>query len=85
MGDCLSRFDVRDRLHEIKVPAFVYVGRYDWITPVKLSEDLANGIKGSKLVVYEKSGHMAALEKNMTFQSDVREFVRSLNIAGLGS
>jgi proline iminopeptidase len=85
MGDCLSRFDVRDRLHEIKVPVFVYVGRYDWITPVKLNEDLASAIKGSKLVVYEKSGHMAPLEQQTAFQNDVREFVKGLNIQGIGA
>jgi pimeloyl-ACP methyl ester carboxylesterase len=85
MGDCLSRFDLRDRLHEIEIPVFVYVGRYDWITQVKLSEDLAGGIKGSKLVVYGNSGHMAALEEKTKFQKHVREFLKSLNIEGLGS
>ena len=83
MGDCLSRFDVRDRLHEIKMPVFVYVGRYDWITPVKLSEELAAGIKDSKLVMYEKSGHMAALEEKTAFQKDVGEFLKRLDIEGL--
>ena len=82
-GDCLSRFDVRDRLHEIRIPVFVYVGRYDWITPVKLSEDLAGGIKGSKLVIYEKSGHMAALEEKTKFQKDVREFIKGLKMESL--
>ena len=82
MGDCLSRYDVRDRLHEITIPVFIYVGRYDWITPVKLNEELARGIKGSKFVIYEKSGHMAALEEKTAFQRDVRGFMNRLNIEG---
>ena len=52
---------------------------------MKLSEDLASGIKGSKLVVYENSGHMAALEEKTKFQKDLREFIKSLNIKGLSS
>lgn len=83
MGDCLSRYDVRDKLHEIKLPAFVYVGRHDWITPPFLSEELHAGISNSKLVVYENSGHLAALEEQTKFQKDVREFVNSIGIEGL--
>lgn len=82
MGDCLSRYDIRDRLHEIDVPVFVYVGRYDWITPVRLGQELAAGIRNSKFVVYEKSGHMPALEEKTAFQADAREFIKSLRIHG---
>ena len=82
MNDCLSRYDLRDRLHEISIPVFVYVGRYDWITPVKLNEELANGIKDAKFVVYEKSGHFAALEEKTKFGKDAREFLSKLEYPG---
>lgn len=77
MGECLSRFDVRDRLKEIGVPVFVFCGRLDWICPVQLSKELAGGIKGSKLVIYEKSGHLPDLEEKSKFQKDVREWLKS--------
>ena len=78
-NDCLSRYDIRDRLYEIKIPVFVYCGRYDWITPPKLNEELAEGIEGSKFVVYEKSGHMPALEEKTAFQKEAREFFKRAN------
>ena len=59
---------------------FVYTGRYDWITPVQLNIELANGIKGCKFVIYEKSGHMPALEERTKFQKDVRDFLKTLSI-----
>jgi len=83
MNDCASRYDVRDVLQNIKTPAFVYVGRHDWITPVPCSEFLASKIPNAKLVIYEKSGHIAALEEKTPFQKDVREFVKALGIDGL--
>lgn len=75
MNDCLSRYDIRDRLGEIKVPAFIFVGRYDWIAPPVLSEELARGIKGSKLVVFEQSGHLPPLEEKTKFQREVRAWM----------
>ena len=52
---------------------------------MKLSEEVAAGIKDSKLVVCKKSGHMAALEDKPPFQREVREFVRRLDIPGLSA
>ncbi|KAK3631518.1 hypothetical protein LTR56_012274 [Elasticomyces elasticus] len=83
MGDCLSRYDVRDRLKEIKVPAFVGVGRYDWVTPVSCGEELEAGLPTSKLVIYERSGHFPGLEEKTKFQKDVREFVKTMDVPGL--
>ncbi|KAK4575332.1 hypothetical protein LTR86_001186 [Recurvomyces mirabilis] len=83
MGDCLSRYDLRDRLHEIRVPTLVYVGRYDWITPVSSSEEIVAKIPGAKLIIYEKSGHFAALEEKTRFQRDFRDFVKGLGIEGV--
>ncbi|KAK3673766.1 hypothetical protein LTR78_006319 [Recurvomyces mirabilis] len=83
MGDCLSRYDLRDRLHEIKVPTLVYVGRYDWINPVSSSEEIVANIPGAKLIVYEKSGHFAALEEKTKFRRDFRDFVKGLGVEGI--
>ncbi|KAK4541252.1 hypothetical protein LTR36_008168 [Oleoguttula mirabilis] len=73
LNDCVSCYDVQDRLQDIKAPAFISVGSHDWITPVPCSEFTAENISNSKLVIYEKSGHMAALEQKTPLQRDVRE------------
>lgn len=71
---------MRGQLAEIKIPVFVYTGRYDWICPVQLNEELAAGIKGCKFMIYEKSGHMPALEEKTKFQKDVRDFLKTLSV-----
>jgi pimeloyl-ACP methyl ester carboxylesterase len=83
MNDCISRYDVRDRLDEIEIPVFVYVGRHDWIAPVKVNEEVARGIPGSTFVVYEKAGHFAAIEEKTKFGQDVRAWLKKIDIAGL--
>lgn len=80
MNNCASRYDVRDRLHEIKIPAFVSVGRHDWILPVQLSEEIARGISGAKLVVFENSGHLPPLEEKTLFKKEVDDWMASNGI-----
>lgn len=80
---CLSRFDVRDRLHEIQVPTFVWCGKFDWICPPKFNELIADGIPGAKFVLYEASGHLPAVEEKTKFQKDVREFLKGSKIPGV--
>lgn len=80
---CLSRFDARDRLGEIKVPTFIFSGRFDWICPPKYSQAIADGIPGATFVCYEASGHLPAVEEKTKFQKDVREFLKGARIPGL--
>lgn len=80
MSDCISRYDVRDGLHKIKVPAFVFVGRHDWITPVKLSEELAEGIPDARLVIFENSGHLPGLEERTLFKKEIDAWMALNNL-----
>ena len=80
---CLSRYDMRDKLQDVKVPAFIYVGRHDWITPVPCSEEMVEKLPNEKFVIYEKSGHLPTLEEKTAFQKDAREFIKTLDIPGI--
>lgn len=71
MGDCLSRYDMRDRLHELEIPALIFCGRHNWITPFFLSEELAKGLSRSKFVVFENSGHLPALQEKTLFKKEI--------------
>jgi proline iminopeptidase len=51
-------FDVRGRLHEIKAPTLVIVGRKDFVCSVKMAEILTREIRGATLAILEQSGHM---------------------------
>ncbi|RFU65057.1 alpha/beta hydrolase [Peribacillus glennii] len=68
-------YDVTGRLNEIKVPVLITVGRHDWITPVASSEELNKGINGSRLAIFENSGHSPHQEENAEFVKVVREFL----------
>ncbi len=57
----------------------VQVGEQDEVTPVESSRELHKGIKGSKLVIVEGTGHMLPIEKPEEYNKIVAEFVEGLN------
>ncbi|MCX7791288.1 MAG: alpha/beta hydrolase, partial [Chloroflexaceae bacterium] len=58
-----DRFDVMDRLGEIRVPTLVVVGTEDQLTPPRYALFLAGHIPGALLAVIEGAGHMVMLEQ----------------------
>jgi len=73
----LPKFDVRERLPEIKTPTLVIVGREDALASVKHSNMLHDGIPGSKLVIIEKSGHFAHFDQPQETAKAIGDFVSS--------
>lgn len=57
-----NAFDVTARLAEIGVPTLVIGGTADKMTPLPLSEELANTIPQAKFAVIAEGGHMMMLE-----------------------
>jgi len=70
-----KEWDITARLGEIKVPTLVTVGRYDEVTP-KVAETIHKGIAGSKLVVFENSGHLTMWDEKENYLKTLREFLR---------
>ena len=70
-----ARYDVRDRLSSIRVPALVLTGRHDWICPPSQSAVLVEGLPDVRQVLFERSGHRLHREENAKFTRVVREFV----------
>jgi len=68
-------YDVTARLGEIRVPTLVTVGRHDWITPVAAAEEIAAGIPGARLTVFEHSGHGPQVEEHDLYLETVRRFL----------
>lgn len=58
----LSRADSLDLLPTIACPTLVVCGRQDQLTPLHLSEEMAEAIPGAELRVVEACGHLPALE-----------------------
>jgi pimeloyl-ACP methyl ester carboxylesterase len=59
----IGRIDSRPHLGAIACPAMVVAGREDAIMPMEVSQELAKGIPGAKLVVVEGSAHLPTIEK----------------------
>lgn len=59
----MNRPDGLPGLAKITCPTLVLCGRQDALTGVELHEEMAAGIKGSKLVVVENCGHLSTMEQ----------------------
>jgi pimeloyl-ACP methyl ester carboxylesterase len=59
----MSRADSRPLLAAIRCPALVLVGAQDEATPPHLSDEMAAGIPGARLVKVPDCGHLSTLER----------------------
>lgn len=78
---CVPRFDVRQRLREIKIPTLVIVGRHDPICSTEESEEIHRGIRESELSIFEDSGHNPFTDEPVAFQETVGSFLAKLTEA----
>ncbi len=72
-----SRFDLRTRLKEIKVPSLVIAGDQDKLTPMKWGVYLNDNIADSELTLIPGTGHLTMLERPETFNQVLKEFLSS--------
>ncbi len=70
-----DRFDVRDRLAEISVPALVACGSDDRMTPPHFSEFLAHRIDRASLEIVPGSGHMLMIEKPEALNAAIQRWL----------
>src|SRR5207244_592337 len=59
----MTRPDARPLLPSIKCPTLVLVGDGDELTPPALSQEIAAGVTGSRLVVIADCGHLSTMER----------------------
>ena len=71
--------DQRDRAQEIRAPTLILVGDQDLITPVDLSNELADLIGHARVQVIAGAGHLSNLEKPKAFNAIVDQFIEAVN------
>jgi proline iminopeptidase len=71
----LSDWNRVDRLHEIRVPTLITVGRHDELTPA-CSEQIQQEIPHSELVVFEEGSHMTFWEEPERYLEVVDDFLQ---------
>lgn len=67
--------DYKPRLDEVRAPTLIMVGRHDPQTPPACAEELAAGIRGARMVVFERSGHAPFVEEPERFSREVAAFL----------
>jgi proline iminopeptidase len=70
----LNGWDITDRLGEISVPTLITGGRHDEMLPAHLEVE-RDGIRGSELVIFEDSSHMAFAEEREAYMAVVNRFL----------
>jgi L-proline amide hydrolase len=73
IGSCKD-WQVKDRLHEIRVPTLLVSGRHDEATPA-LQQVLLDGIAGSEWVCFEESSHMPHVEERNRYMKVVGDWL----------
>ena len=71
----LDRPDSRASLAAIHVPTLVVCGRQDELTPLDLSEEIAQGIEGARLCVIEECGHLSTMERPFAVTALMRDWL----------
>jgi proline-specific peptidase len=77
--DVIGRLATWDRtadLGRIDVPTLITVGRYDEITPA-CAQTIHEGVRDSRVVLFENSAHAAHLEEGERYAQGVEEFLSS--------
>ncbi|HXX03108.1 MAG TPA: alpha/beta fold hydrolase [Xanthobacteraceae bacterium] len=73
----IGRADARPGLAAIKCPTLVLVGDGDELTPPHLSEEIAAGIAGARLVVVADCGHLSTLERPAAVTAATVEWMKA--------
>ena len=76
---CCDKFDIMDRVHEIKVPALIICGESDAMTPVKFANYLGTRIANSRVVIVPEAGHFVLAEKPEVVNKAIEDFLAGIS------
>nr|WP_102716522.1 alpha/beta hydrolase [Paenibacillus castaneae] len=69
--------DLRADIVQIKAPTTIFQGQLDSICPPEFAKLLLNGIDGSTLVTFERSGHGMLFDEPVRFNKELLDFLGS--------
>jgi pimeloyl-ACP methyl ester carboxylesterase len=74
-----DKFDLMDRVKDIRLPTLIMAGNADRMTPLKYAQYLRDQIPDSELVEIKDAGHMLALEKPLEVTRALTRFLKALS------
>lgn len=72
----LSNLDLRPELSKIKIPVAIFHGTQDKLCPFPFAEELNKGIKNSRIIRFENSGHALFVEETEKFNTELEKFAK---------
>jgi pimeloyl-ACP methyl ester carboxylesterase len=79
MIQALAEADLRKELKDLHVPTLLVWGAQDVRSPITVAHDLQARIEGSRLVIFERAGHLAQVEAAERLNAELRAFFRSVD------
>ena len=70
-----ERKETCTKLHEIKVPVLIMVGKEDEITPPDKALSMQEKIEGSIIHILDHAGHLSNMENSREFNKQLKEFI----------
>ena len=71
----MARYDLNPEIAKFRLPVLVMTGRYDMNVAPVIAWKIHQAIPGSRLVVFERSGHLPFLEEPERFKREVEQFL----------
>lgn len=75
---CCDKFDIMDRVQEMRLPAQLVCGSEDMMTPVKYTDYLADKISGSQKAIFDGATHYVQLERYREVNEAIEKFLSEL-------
>jgi len=76
---CCDKFDIMDRVHEIKLPSLIICGELDVMTPVKYANYLGARIANSRVLIVPKAGHLVFAEQPEVVNKAIEDFLEAIS------
>ena len=71
----MARYDLNPELPKFRLPVVVMTGRHDMNVAPLIAWKIHKAIPGSRLVIFERSGHLPFLEEPERFKKEVENFL----------
>jgi pimeloyl-ACP methyl ester carboxylesterase len=75
-----SRFDLRDRLGEVKAPVWAVCGQEDYLTPPSNLRYLHNHLQSIQMEIFPEADHMVMIEKPHQVAKGLEGFLGGINM-----
>ena len=76
---CCDKFDLMDKVQDIKLPALIMCGELDVMTPVKYANYLGTKLANSRLVIIPQATHLVFAEKPEVVNKAIEDFIKGIS------